>query len=272
MVDNVVANPGVGGSTFATDDIGGIQYPRMKVNFGVDGSAVDVSASNPLPVSGPLTDAQLRATAVPVSGTVALGAGSAAIGKLAANSGVDIGDVDVTSLPALAAGTNVIGKTGYKLVKVTTNFTRPADTTAYAVGDAVTNSTSAPTVFQLDLGALGAVNAQAIEVRKLVVVSSAKQSTLPLFNVFLSEATFTATNDNSALDIADATQEAGGAWFSCDIQNSTSSNSRVAYLGYSMPVVLAAADTKLYGTIQAANAYTPVNAEKFTVIAWVALL
>lgn len=36
--------------------------------------------------------------------------GSNTIGKLAANSGVDIGDVDVTSLPALAAGTNAIGK------------------------------------------------------------------------------------------------------------------------------------------------------------------
>ena len=33
-------------------------------------------------------------------GTVILGTGSAQIGKLAANSGVDIGDVDVTSLPA----------------------------------------------------------------------------------------------------------------------------------------------------------------------------
>jgi hypothetical protein len=41
--------------------------------------------------------------------TTALPAGTAAIGKLAANSGVDIGDVDVTSLPALAAGTNNIG-------------------------------------------------------------------------------------------------------------------------------------------------------------------
>ncbi len=39
-----------------------------------------------------------------------LPAGTNAIGKLAANSGVDIGDVDVTSLPALAAGTNLIGK------------------------------------------------------------------------------------------------------------------------------------------------------------------
>lgn len=40
---------------------------------------------------------------------VALPAGTNAIGKLAANSGVDIGDVDVTSLPALPAGTNNIG-------------------------------------------------------------------------------------------------------------------------------------------------------------------
>jgi hypothetical protein len=40
----------------------------------------------------------------------ALPEGSNAIGKLAANSGVDIGDVDVTSLPATPAGTNLIGK------------------------------------------------------------------------------------------------------------------------------------------------------------------
>ena len=42
-------------------------------------------------------------------GTVILGAGTAAIGKLVANDGVDIGDVDVTSLPSLPAGTNNIG-------------------------------------------------------------------------------------------------------------------------------------------------------------------
>ena len=39
----------------------------------------------------------------------ALPAGTNAIGKLAANSGVDIGDVDVTSLPATPAGTNLLG-------------------------------------------------------------------------------------------------------------------------------------------------------------------
>ena len=38
-----------------------------------------------------------------------LAAGTNAIGKLTANSGVDIGDVDVTSLPALPTGSNAIG-------------------------------------------------------------------------------------------------------------------------------------------------------------------
>jgi hypothetical protein len=42
-------------------------------------------------------------TAVTLDGeTVVLGAGTAGIGKLTANSGVDIGDVDVTSLPAVS--------------------------------------------------------------------------------------------------------------------------------------------------------------------------
>jgi hypothetical protein len=37
-------------------------------------------------------------------------------------------------------------------------------------------------------------------------------------------------------------------------------------------MVLAAADNKLYGSLQAANAYTPGNAEKFTINAWIAPL
>lgn len=45
MADNVVANAGAGGSTFRTDDIGGIQWPLTKMAFGVDGAATMVSAS-----------------------------------------------------------------------------------------------------------------------------------------------------------------------------------------------------------------------------------
>jgi hypothetical protein len=58
MADNVVASPGIGGDTFAADDIGGVKYPRGKVAWGADGTAndADVAAGMALPV-------QLRDTA-----------------------------------------------------------------------------------------------------------------------------------------------------------------------------------------------------------------
>lgn len=63
MADNFTANPGAGGDTFASDDIGGVQYPRSKVGFGADGVYGDVHAGNPLPTTA-ITDAQLRAASV----------------------------------------------------------------------------------------------------------------------------------------------------------------------------------------------------------------
>jgi hypothetical protein len=51
MADNFVANAGSGGSTFASDDISSVQYPRMKLVHGADGTNDgDISTVNPLPV------------------------------------------------------------------------------------------------------------------------------------------------------------------------------------------------------------------------------
>jgi len=50
VADNVAVTAG-SGTTIATDDIGGAHYQRMKVSWGVDGSAVDASATNPLPIT-----------------------------------------------------------------------------------------------------------------------------------------------------------------------------------------------------------------------------
>lgn len=47
MADNLVQT---GAGTIATDDIAGVHYQRVKATFGVDGTATDVSATNPLPV------------------------------------------------------------------------------------------------------------------------------------------------------------------------------------------------------------------------------
>lgn len=164
-------------------------------------------------------------------------------------------------------------RAGYRLVKNSTLITRPSDTAPYAIGDAITNSTSAPLTASINLSGQGAVAGQAIEIRRIDVFSGSKQVTLPLINVFVSNETFDATNDNSALDIADAELYSGGvAWIQCTEQNYTASNSVVSKTNANVPMVLASADTKIYLALQAANAYTPTSSEIFTIVVHVALL
>ena len=67
--------------------------------------------------------------------TNALPAGTNAIGKLAANSGVDIGDVDVTSI---TAGENHLGEVGHKTTMTAITFS--LDTNIYADGDVLADT------------------------------------------------------------------------------------------------------------------------------------
>lgn len=92
MADDVTL-PGTG-AVIATDEVSSKHYQRVKVTFGGDGSATDVSGSNPLPVVQ----------------TGSLPAGSATIGKVQVDGSVtvaalpagsnNIGDVDVATQPA----------------------------------------------------------------------------------------------------------------------------------------------------------------------------
>lgn len=50
MADDIVLDPGAGGATLATDEIGGIHHQRVKAEYGLDGVATDVSHTNPFPV------------------------------------------------------------------------------------------------------------------------------------------------------------------------------------------------------------------------------
>lgn len=68
MADNIGYTPGTG-ATVAADDVSGVLYQRVKLAFGADGSASDVANGNGLPVDtglNPLTDVQLRASALPL--------------------------------------------------------------------------------------------------------------------------------------------------------------------------------------------------------------
>lgn len=154
--------------------------------------------------------------------------------------------------------------------KASTSFTRPADTTAYAVGDAVTNSTGAPVPLQITI--TGAAAGQAYVITEAQVISSAKGATLPLFNLYLFPTTFTATADNAALAIDQTTYESGGIVVALTEQSSVASYSRVVATGLNYVRALDANDTKLHATLQAANAYTPASGEKLTVVLYGYLL
>ncbi len=49
MADNIGYTPGTG-ATVAADEIGGVLHQRVKIGVGADGTAVDVSESNPMPI------------------------------------------------------------------------------------------------------------------------------------------------------------------------------------------------------------------------------
>ena len=68
MADNIGYTPGTG-ATVAADDVSGVLYQRVNLAFGADGSASDVASGSGLPVDtglNPLTDVQLRASALPL--------------------------------------------------------------------------------------------------------------------------------------------------------------------------------------------------------------
>lgn len=104
MADNTTLNSGSGGDTIAADDItsgvaNGAKVQRTKAGFGADNSYAD-----PTGASGTVDAGTARVT---LATDVALPAGTNAIGKLAANSGVDIGDVDVTDVIPGVGATNL---------------------------------------------------------------------------------------------------------------------------------------------------------------------
>lgn len=59
MADNYVTNTGAGGSTFASDDIGGTQHPRVKVEWGTDGTVNDAQIAAPLPTQTTIESTQM---------------------------------------------------------------------------------------------------------------------------------------------------------------------------------------------------------------------
>jgi hypothetical protein len=66
VADNITVTQGTG-TSLASDDIGSVQYPRVKPSWGADGSATDTSLAAPMPVTACHESSQIMVAGVAVT-------------------------------------------------------------------------------------------------------------------------------------------------------------------------------------------------------------
>lgn len=187
---------------------------------------------------------------------------------LTAGGGVKTGLVD-----ALPAGENALGKVGSNTSVVGVEFTRPADTAAYAARDVVCNSTSSPTV--ITFADFARVNqGSGIIVRARLFTD--KKDVTASFRLHLFHTAPTAIADNSPYTLlyVNAANRIGQIDFpamaSEDATNSTASATmRPSSDGSFGPPNLwyqaASGSRAIYGVLETLSAFTPASEQKFHV-------
>ncbi len=173
------------------------------------------------------------------------------------------GNFKVAVQESLPAGEAHIGEVGGNTAVVSASFTRPADTTAYAAKDAVSNSTSAPTV--LTFTNLARINAGSGYITKARLMTD-QAANVARFRLHLYHTAPTAINDNAqhAMLWANRANRIGFIDFEAmqtegtgsDTANALNSTIRLAF-------VCAAASRTLYGLLETRDAFTPANAQNF---------
>lgn len=192
--------------------------------------------------------------------------------------------IPITSLPALAAGTAVIGKVGIDqttpgttnavqpttsgdiIINPSNSFVRPGNTTPYASGQLVANSVTAGSVVPLTWTASRIATGN-FRVSRARMTLSGKSVTNTNFRLHLFNATTTVSNGDGATFVPtlaanevcemDITIALAGA--------DVSTGYGAANQGTACDVSLASGSA-LFGLIEARAAYTPVSAETVLVV------
>lgn len=149
---------------------------------------------------------------------------------------------------------------------ITAAYTRPADTTAYTAGDALSDSTSAPTnltftsAFRISDGTAFLISASAVR--------SVTAGTQPDLELWLFHTAPAATNDNAAWAPSDAEllNVVAVVEFSPSSWKVGSGNSWAhGALRPDKPLLKGVASANLVGVVVVRNAYTPSSAEVLTI-------
>ncbi len=143
---------------------------------------------------------------------------------------------------------------------VSGSVTRPADTTAYASGDLVANSTDDEEVVPITLDGASLGPSRTAQVRRVSISKSGVSVTTASFRVhlFTTGDLTVANGDNGVLSIDGAANYLG----SVDVTVGQAFTDGAH--GSAATEINARAET-LYAVIEARSAYTPVSAEVFTV-------
>ncbi len=171
------------------------------------------------------------------------------------------------TLATLQAGEAHLGSVGGAGVSVTATFTRPADATAYAALDAVSNSTSAPAV--LTFTGAARVTGGSGYIAKAQLLTDLKTD-VKAYRLHLFNAAPTAINDNSPyLQLyANAAARVGTIDFpplaTEDPTNSTAAGGQNTQTGLPL-VFVCAADANLYGILETLSAGTPASGQSYTI-------
>lgn len=151
------------------------------------------------------------------------------------------------------------------------NFTRPADTTAYAAGDLVANSTTAGSVVPLSWTLQSSnINAPFTIKRARIVTSATAVTNLNLRLHLYGASPAVANGDNGAYSSTQAATYLG--YLSCD--GTTTPGAKFSDGAVAIGAQTAGAEINarfasgktIYGLLEAVAAYTPASGETFTVV------
>lgn len=150
-----------------------------------------------------------------------------------------------------------------KVISSTASFTRPSDTTAYTIGDLVSNSTTntsvVPMTFSIPYG-------RGLKLWKIEIAKSTATITNCKLKLHLYKDSPTVANgDNGAYSGI-----AAGHLGTIEVDISAGPTFTDSSVGQGAPAsvpmfIVADVDCKIYGLLEATAAYTPASAEVFTV-------
>lgn len=214
---------------------GGVQYTEGDTDASITGTTMLMEGGSN--------------TLVPAQGTVADG--------LLVNLGNN-NDVVVT-------GTTAVGA---KPATASASFTRPADTTAYAAGDVVCNSTSSPTAMTFSSMAVSAGAGGMIT--KVRLILDTNPATKPTYMLFLYRGSSAPAIDNDNSAYTPTTTELGDCVATIPLGlpvvgdvSSTSTNTIYWWTGAWKYVT--SGSTSLFGILTAQSAVTPASADVYAI-------